>query len=77
MPDYLAWGPAGRAAAGDAYDYKAVRRYSASNGWAADATVTEATVHAINEIIERDAMSLLLIDQFLRRSPGHCALSTL
>lgn len=68
-PDYLELGEAARAAAGDAFDYTAVCRYSINSGWAAGVTPTEAAVHAINEIIERDAMSLLLIDQFLHRSP--------
>ncbi|MFJ4773795.1 YcaO-like family protein [Streptomyces uncialis] len=74
MPEYL--GEAGaraRRIAGDSYDYRAVGRYSVNNGWAAGADPVEATVHAINELIERDALSLLLIGQFLRERPERLA----
>lgn len=54
----------------DAYPYTGVCRYAMNNGWAAGTTRTEALVHALNEIIERDGMSLLLIDQFLTPAPG-------
>ncbi|MER6912740.1 YcaO-like family protein [Streptomyces sp. NPDC000594] len=70
MPDYL--GQEGRAArrrSGDTYDYRSVCRYSVNNGWAAGSEPVEATVHAINELIERDALSLLLAGQFLRARP--------
>ncbi|WP_186768075.1 YcaO-like family protein [Streptomyces qinzhouensis] len=71
MPEYLrAAGAQARRAAGDDYDYRAVGRYSVNNGWAAGADPVEAAVHAINELIERDALSLLLIGQFLRERPG-------
>ncbi|ONI88168.1 hypothetical protein ALI144C_06790 [Actinosynnema sp. ALI-1.44] len=59
-----------RAELGDRYDYRVVRRYSFNNGWAAGTTPVEAAVHAINEIIERDAISLLLIDRFLTPAPA-------
>ncbi len=70
MPEYLR--PAGedlRRQVGDSYDYRSVGRYSVNNGWAAGADPVEAAVHAINELIERDALSLLLIGQFLRDRP--------
>jgi ribosomal protein S12 methylthiotransferase accessory factor len=71
MPDYLEerHAPA-RAVLGDTYDYTALARYSMNSGWAAGITTTDATVHALNEIIERDAMSMLLIDQFLSPQPA-------
>ncbi|WP_329459869.1 YcaO-like family protein [Streptomyces sp. NBC_01497] len=69
-PDYLHQEAAARAAAGDSYDYTALRRYSVTNGWAAGATPAEAMVHAINEVIERDAISILLIGQFLSPAPA-------
>ncbi|GLF92996.1 YcaO-like family protein [Streptomyces yaizuensis] len=75
MPDYL--GEAGRALrrrSGDTYDYRTVCRYSVNNGWAAGTEPVEATVHAINELIERDALSLLLAGQFLRPWPERLAL---
>ncbi|MFY1697967.1 YcaO-like family protein [Solwaraspora sp. WMMA2101] len=72
VPDYLdeAADPL-REDLGDHYDYTGVSRYSCNNGWAAGTDPVEAAVHALNETIERDALSLLLIDQFLgrRRSP--------
>ncbi|MEE1827718.1 YcaO-like family protein [Streptomyces sp. BE20] len=67
MPEYLR--PAGeglRRQAGDTYDYRSVGRYSVNNGWAAGVDPVEAAVHAINELIERDALSMLLIGCFLR-----------
>jgi ribosomal protein S12 methylthiotransferase accessory factor len=59
-----------RSALGDTYDYAAARRYSLNSGWAAGTTPVDATVHAINEIVERDAMSLLLVERFLARRPA-------
>ncbi|MEW1549975.1 YcaO-like family protein [Streptomyces tsukubensis] len=74
MPEYLrAAGARARREAGDTYDYGTVGRYSVNNGWAAGADPVEAAVHAINELIERDAHSLLLIEQFLRDRPGRLA----
>ncbi|MFF2026923.1 YcaO-like family protein [Streptomyces sp. NPDC058171] len=74
MPEYLgAAGARARRVAGDGYDYRAVGRYSVNNGWAAGADPVEAAVHAINELLERDALSLLLIGQFLRERPERLA----
>ncbi|WP_033342998.1 YcaO-like family protein [Catenuloplanes japonicus] len=68
VPDYLDEGAdALRESLGDHYDYTGVSRYSCNNGWAAGTDPVEAAVHALNETIERDALSLLLIDQFLGR----------
>ena len=69
MPAFLEQPAAERARCGDHYDYRVLCRYSLNNGWAAGVTRADATVHAINEIIERDAMSLLLVRQFLARRP--------
>ncbi|WFE24813.1 YcaO-like family protein [Solwaraspora sp. WMMD791] len=72
VPDYLdEEADPLRESLGDHYDYTGVSRYSCNNGWAAGTDPVEAAVHALNETIERDALSLLLIDQFLgrRRSP--------
>ncbi|GHJ41916.1 YcaO-like family protein [Streptomyces sp. TS71-3] len=69
MPAYLEQPASARQAGGDAYDYRVLCRYSLNSGWAAGVTRADAMVHAINEIIERDAMSLLLIRQFLSRTP--------
>jgi ribosomal protein S12 methylthiotransferase accessory factor len=70
MPDYLDT-PADplRTMVGDHYDYTAAGRYSTNNGWAAGSDPVEATVHALDELVERDAFSLLLIEQFLATSP--------
>ncbi|MFD8982791.1 YcaO-like family protein, partial [Streptomyces sp. NPDC059564] len=74
MPEYLrAAGERARREAGDTYDYRAVGRYSVNNGWAAGTDPVEAAVHAVNELIERDALSLLLIGQFLRERPERLA----
>ncbi|WP_329550483.1 YcaO-like family protein [Streptomyces sp. NBC_00696] len=70
VPDYVSPHSASfRAGLGDTCDYSELRRYSCNNGWAAGATTVEATVHALNEVVERDALSLLLIGQFLRARP--------
>ncbi len=47
----------------------AVARYSSNNGSAIGTSRTEATVHAINEAIERDALSLFLAKTFLAEEP--------
>ncbi|MET0492625.1 MAG: YcaO-like family protein [Actinoplanes sp.] len=68
MPDYLdEEADSLRERLGDRYDYSGVSRYSSNNGWASGVDPDEAAVHALNEIIERDALSLLLVDQFLGR----------
>jgi ribosomal protein S12 methylthiotransferase accessory factor len=70
LPEYLEDGNiAVRVAIGDDYDYTTLHRYSNSSGWAAGISPVEAMVHAINEAIERDAASLLVIDQFLTGYP--------
>lgn len=45
-------------------DYRAVQRYASNNGTAIGATYNEAMLHAANECIERDAVSLFLLDHF-------------
>ncbi|MFI9011204.1 YcaO-like family protein [Actinosynnema sp. NPDC053489] len=70
-PDHVADDHAdARAALGDTYDYASARRYSLNSGWAAGTTAVEAAVHAVNEVVERDAMSLLLVERFLARRPA-------
>ncbi|KUL37850.1 YcaO-like family protein [Streptomyces regalis] len=54
---------------GDNYNYGSVGRYASNNGSAIGANVTEATVHAINEVIERDALSLIALRGFLSPDP--------
>ncbi len=69
-PDYVsdAFEPQ-RRELGDTYDYTSVLRYSLNSGCAAGSTREEAAVHALNEIVERDAFSLMLIDAFLTGTP--------
>jgi ribosomal protein S12 methylthiotransferase accessory factor len=72
VPEYVEGeGASLRRQLGDTYDYGRVRRYSCNSGWAAGSDPAEAAVHALNEAIERDALSLLLVNQFLglRRLP--------
>jgi ribosomal protein S12 methylthiotransferase accessory factor len=54
-----------REQADDHSDYRALSRYAVNSGYALGATETEATLHALNETIERDACSLLLVRAFL------------
>lgn len=49
----------------DRCDYADLMRYSCNSGSAVGATVAEALLHALNEAIERDALSLLLVRAFL------------
>ncbi|GAA5038396.1 ribosomal protein S12 methylthiotransferase accessory factor [Thermocatellispora tengchongensis] len=60
--------PEARAAAGDPCDYTHLARYSSNSGSAIGVTEPEALLHALNEAVERDAFSLLLVHAFLR--PG-------
>ncbi|MBI6620347.1 YcaO-like family protein [Pseudomonas corrugata] len=48
----------------DTTDYRALRRYSSSSGTAIGATLDEAVLHGLNECLERDAVSLFLLDHF-------------
>ncbi|SDK79065.1 YcaO-like family protein [Nonomuraea jiangxiensis] len=54
-----------RERAGDDCDYTHLMRYSCNSGSAAGVTAAEALLHALNEVIERDALSLLLVRAFL------------
>jgi len=45
-------------------DCRVLRRYSSNSGTAIGATYNEAVLHAANECIERDALSLFLLDHF-------------
>lgn len=58
-----------RAQIGDTTDYRSLARYSSNNGSAIGGSSAEAAVHAINEAIERDAVSLFLIRTFLAETP--------
>jgi ribosomal protein S12 methylthiotransferase accessory factor len=48
----------------DTTDYRSLRRYTSNSGTAIGATYNEALLHAVNECIERDAVSLFLLDHF-------------
>jgi ribosomal protein S12 methylthiotransferase accessory factor len=54
-----------REQAGDTCDYGHLMRYSCNSGSAVGITAAEALLHALNETIERDAISLLLVRAFL------------
>ncbi|MFC4031673.1 YcaO-like family protein [Streptomyces polygonati] len=58
-----------RERAGDGFEYTSVSRYSTNSGCAIGATHTEALVHALAEVVERDAFSLLLATTFLTATP--------
>lgn len=49
---------------GDFYDYQLISRYALNSGCAIGASETEAMLHGINEIIERDALSVFLVGSF-------------
>ena len=52
---------------GDTFNYASLRRYCSNSGIAIGATYNEAALHAINECLERDALSLFLLDHFYYR----------
>ncbi|MEO3807534.1 YcaO-like family protein [Sphaerisporangium sp. B11E5] len=55
-----------RERAADTCDYRHLMRYACNSGSAAGVTAAEALLHALNEAVERDALSLLLVRAFLR-----------
>lgn len=50
---------------GDDFDYASAIRFSSNSGVAIGASLEEAAVHAIGELVERDAWSLFLIAHYL------------
>ena len=58
--------------AGDDFDYSTVERFGSNSGTAIGATFAEAAIHALNEIVERDAWSLFLLSHFFdARADAH------
>ncbi|GII63033.1 hypothetical protein Skr01_31180 [Sphaerisporangium krabiense] len=67
-PWYVETGAAGlRERVGDFCDYGRLMRYSCNSGSAIGVTADEALLHALNETVERDALSLVLVRAFLGR----------
>ncbi|MDT0266501.1 YcaO-like family protein [Streptomyces sp. DSM 44915] len=62
-PDYLDLAAPARAALGDQHGYRTVRRYASPVGWAAGCTPEEATVHALTQVVERDAAARVLTER--------------
>lgn len=50
---------------GDNFDYSSVIRYGSNSGTAIGASLDEAAVHAIGELVERDSWSLFLAAHYL------------
>lgn len=50
---------------GDDFDYGSVIRYGSNSGTAIGASLEEAAVHAIGELVERDSWSLFLVAHYL------------
>jgi len=65
-PTYLDWRPPQ-----DDFDYAAALRFGSNNGTAIGSSLAEAAVHAIGELIERDAWSLFLTAHFLGDAAAH------
>ncbi|MFK3773912.1 YcaO-like family protein [Pseudomonas sp. NPDC089406] len=59
LPDY-----ADQALPGDDFDHRGLRRYSSNDGAAIGASRDEALLHALNQLIERDALSLFMLRHF-------------
>ncbi|MED1300232.1 YcaO-like family protein, partial [Bacillus pacificus] len=49
-------------------DYSQFKRYSSNSGTAIGCSLNEALIHAINEVVERDAISLFLLDYYYYRN---------
>ncbi|MBC3423893.1 YcaO-like family protein [Pseudomonas sp. L7] len=64
-PDY-----ADHPAAGETFDLRGLRRYSSNDGSAIGATLQEAILHALNQSIERDALSLFFLRHYYYRQPS-------
>lgn len=58
-----------RAKLGDRFPYSSVEKYATNSGCASGYSLEEALVHAINELIERDAKSFFLLDTFILHQP--------
>lgn len=54
---------------GDNFDHRGLRRYSSNDGAAIGASRDEALLHALNQIIERDALSLFMLRHFYYQRP--------
>ncbi|UZW58587.1 YcaO-like family protein [Lysobacter enzymogenes] len=65
-PTYLDW-----RAPQDDFDYASALRFGSNNGTAIGSSLAEAAVHAIGELIERDAWSLFLVGHFLGDPAAH------
>lgn len=65
-PTYLDWRPPQ-----DDFDYAAALRFGSNNGTAIGSSFAEAAVHAICELVERDAWSLFLAAHFLGDPAAH------
>jgi ribosomal protein S12 methylthiotransferase accessory factor len=63
-PDYLS-----KRFSFDTLDYSAVYGLSTNNGTAIGASIEEAMIHAINELLERDAISCFLLSTFCKEAP--------
>lgn len=55
---------------GETFDYRGLRRYSSNDGAAIGATYLEAVLHALNQSIERDALSLFFLRHYFYRQPS-------
>lgn len=53
----------------DELDYKKAISNPTNNGTAIGSTFEEALVHGINELIERDALSIFLLNTFVKKKP--------
>ncbi|MGO1068763.1 YcaO-like family protein [Lysobacter sp. CA199] len=65
-PTYLDWRPPQ-----DDFDYASALRFGSNNGTAIGGSFAEAAVHAIGELVERDAWSLFLAAHFLGDPAGY------
>lgn len=59
LPDY-----ADHPLPGEDFDHRGLRRYSSNDGAAIGASRDEALLHALNQLIERDALSLFILRHF-------------
>jgi len=58
----------------DELDYTSLSEMPTNNGTAIGATFEEAMLHAINELVERDAISCFLLSTFCKEVPSRTKL---
>ena len=69
-PDYINYLESdAKPSSADDFDYRRVKHYSTNSGFAIGMNRNEALIHGFLECIERQSLSKMLVDLFIRRDP--------